>query len=573
MALMLAGGCASVVRDASDLTLEQKVGQLVFVASNGRFRNEDSPEWRELLRQVRENGVGGIIWSTSGPLEAAHDARRLLAHARVALLFSADLETGTGWRFSDITSWPSAMAIGATGDPNLAERLGRVQATEARALGIGQVYAPVADVNVHPDNAVINTRSFGEDPEEVGRFVAAFVRGVQAGGTLATAKHFPGHGDTAINSHLALPVLGASRERLDRVELAPFRAAIDAGVGAVMVAHVAVPALDATPAPRRAATPAEEAGDGETVPASLSPRMVEGLLRGELKFSGLVVADAIDMKALTNHYDPGEASVLALLAGVDVLLKPDDPDAVIDAVTSAVRSGRLPRERLDAAVDRVLSAKRRWAAPPASDDEISRVLDRAEHRALAEEIARRAVTLIRQEGGADLPLPRDARVLHLVVSDRIEMKDGVVLDGELRRRLTGAHETRLLDPRSTEAEIPLVVEAGSAADIVVISLFLRAVTESESVTMPAVAREALARLSSESSAPRIAVAFGSPYVLAEVPDSSTAIAAYGSQPLMQKAVAAALFGEAEISGRLPVTIPGVAARGTGISRAAEAASP
>jgi beta-glucosidase-like glycosyl hydrolase/Na+/proline symporter len=575
LSLLLGSSCASLPKRSSDLTLDEKVGQLVVVMANGRFRNEDSPEWRELLRQVRENGVGGIVWSTSDPLEAAHDARRLLAASRIPLLFAADLETGTGWRFEDVTSYPSAMALGATGEPKLAERLARVQGEEARALGVGQVYAPVADVNVNPGNVVINTRSFGEDPEQVARFVAAFVRGSRGAGVLATVKHFPGHGDTAVNSHLALPVLAASRERIERVELVPFRAAIEAGVESVMVAHLAVPAVDATPAPPRAAAADADAGDSPaggpppTVPASVSEALIDGLLRRELGFSGLVLLDAVDMKGLTAHYEAGEACVRALLAGADVLLKPDDPDAVIAAVKAAVASGRIPRERLDAAVDRVLAAKRKYAAPPASDDEISRIVDREEHRALAAEVARRAVTLIRQENG-DLPVPRDARLLHLVVSDRSDMRDGVELDRELRRRLTVPHETRLIDPRSTEAEIPLLVDAGSAADVVLVSIFVRTRAEADVLAMPAVARDVLSRLAEESGARRIVVAFGSPYALADVPALTTVLAAYGGQPIMQRAVAAALFGEEEIGGTLPVTIPGVAPIGTRVARAAEA---
>jgi beta-N-acetylhexosaminidase len=467
------------------------------------------------------------------------------------------------------------MALGATGDPQLAEKLARAQGEEARALGIGQVYAPVADVNVDPANVVINTRSFGEDPAEVAKFVAAFVRGSRAAGVLATAKHFPGHGDTAINSHLALPVLGASRERIEQVELVPFRAAIEAGAEAVMVAHLAVPALDPAPAPRRrsavdADAGAADSGDALTVPASVSAPMIDGLLRQELRFSGLVLVDAVDMQGLTAHYEEGEACVRALLAGADVLLKPDDPDAAIAAVRAAVTSGRLSSERLDAAVDRVLAAKRRYAGPPASDEEISRIVDREEHRTLAAEIARRAVTLIRQAEG-DLPLSRDARLLHLVVSDRSDMKDGVELDRELRRRLSVPHETRLIDPRSTEAEIPLIVEAGGAADVVLVSIFVRTRSEADILAMPAVAREALRRLGEESPARRIVVAFGSPYVLADAPALTTAFAAYGGQPVMQRAMAAALFGEAAVEGTLPVTIPGVAPIGARVARAAEGA--
>jgi beta-N-acetylhexosaminidase len=247
------------------------------------------------------------------------------------------------------------MAVAATGDPSFAEREGRIVAEEARAIGVSQIYAPVADVNVDPGNPVINVRSYGEDPEAVGRFVAAFVRGVQSGGVLATAKHFPGHGDTRTDSHRALPVLASDRARLDRVELLPFRAAIAAGVGAIMTAPLSIPKLDATPAPVRELAPGEnpetddpsEIARDATVPASMSPAIVQGLLRGELGFSGLVLTDAVDMGGIVDHFDPGEAAIRAILAGSDQVIKSPDTDAAIAGVRGAVESGRISAARLD----------------------------------------------------------------------------------------------------------------------------------------------------------------------------------------------------------------------------------
>ncbi|HKF41973.1 MAG TPA: glycoside hydrolase family 3 N-terminal domain-containing protein, partial [Thermoanaerobaculia bacterium] len=365
-------GCATIAVSPSSMSLDEKVGQLFVCVSPGTFMNERSPKYLELLRQVRENHVGGIHWATwTNVFEGAFLTRRLQEAARVPLLVSADLEAGVGMRFSDTTYWPWPMAVAAAGDPELARRQGEILGEEARAIGLNQVYAPVADVNVNPDNPVINVRSFGEDPEEVARYVSAFVRGVESRGVIATVKHFPGHGDTRIDSHRSLPVLEVSRERLEKIELVPFRAAIAAGVGAVMTAHLSVPSLDAEPAPVRPGGLADnpytldpaEATRNATLPASLSPKITEGLLRGELGFRGIVVTDALDMGGIVDHFDHGEAAVRAILAGADEVLKSTDTDAAIASVKQAVQSGRISRDRVDLSVRRILDAKARAGEP------------------------------------------------------------------------------------------------------------------------------------------------------------------------------------------------------------------
>jgi beta-N-acetylhexosaminidase len=557
------------------MTLDEKIGQLFVYAARAVFMNEESPEYRELVRQVRDNHVGGIVWSLSDVYETAFLTRRLQSMARRPLLIAADLEAGIGMRFQETTYWPWPMAVAAAGDPSLAERQGRVVAQEARALGVNQIYAPVADVNDDPGNPVINVRSYGEDPSEVARYVVAFVRGVQAGGVIATVKHFPGHGDTRTDSHRSLPVLEVARDRLERVELIPFRAAISAGVDAVMTAHLSLPLLDATAAPERHSLSRENPYTGEdaevaaraTVPASLSPAITGGLLRRELRFEGLVVTDAADMGALTDHFDPGETAVRAILAGADQIPKSPDIDRAIAAVRHAVEEGRISRERLDASVRRILAAKARAVIRGRDVERIFREVDRREHRELAEEIARRSLTLIREASGS-LPLPRSVRLLHLVVGDGAE-KVGEALDGELSKRLENPHETRLLDPRSGEAEIEAAVAAAARADTVLVSLFVRFQTGRGSLAAPDAARRAVEQIL-VSGIPVVAVSFGSPYVLSELHGLPTFLAAYGAQKDVQAAAARALFGEAAIGGRLPVTIPGIAPRGSGIVKPATA---
>ncbi|HMA16996.1 MAG TPA: glycoside hydrolase family 3 N-terminal domain-containing protein, partial [Thermoanaerobaculia bacterium] len=435
------------------------------------------------------------------------------------------------------------------------------------------VYAPVADVNVDPANTVINVRSYGEDPETVARFVSAFVRGVQSGGVLATAKHFPGHGGTHTDSHRALPVLAADRARLDRVELVPFRAAIASGVGAVMTAHLSLPAIDSTPAPARTLVPGEnpytddpgEVTRGATVPASMSEAVVDGLLRRDLGFGGLVVTDALDMGGIVDHYAPGEAAVRAILAGADQVIKSPDTDAAIAGVRRAVSEGRISAGRLDRSVARILEAKRRFPAAIPDLERAFRVVDGPEHRALAEEIGRRAVTLVREAPGS-LPLARSMRIVHVVVNDVAGLTPpGTDLGRALSARLAAPPQTFVLDPRSRAEEIEPIRTAALGADAVLVSLFVRVRTGSGKLVLPDAARVAVESLSS-AGVKLLGVSFGDPYLAAELPGLATYVAAYGDQPVMQAAVGRALFGEAEISGRLPVTIPGVAPRGAGVTK-------
>ena len=555
------------------MTLDEKIGQLFVYTLPGAFMNEGSPEYRRLLHQVLDNHVGALHWATwSNVYETAFLNRRLRRLSKVPLLIGADLEAGVGMRFAGTTYWPWAMAVGATGDPELARREGEVVGEEARAIGLNQIAAPVADVNVNPDNPVINVRSFGEDPQEVARFVAAFVRGVQSRGVIATAKHFPGHGDTRTDSHRALPILDVSRERLERVELVPFRAAIAAGAGAVMTAHLAVPALDATPVPERAEGPGEnpythdpgEVTQNGSMPASLSPVLTQSLLRGQLGFDGLVETDALDMGGIVDHFEAGEAAVRAILAGADEILGSPDIDAAMAGVRRAVASGRISEARLDESLRRILSAKERARSPEPDFEEIFRVVDSPEHRAVAEEIARRSLTLVREAPGA-LPLDPGLKVLHVIASDGDQGKIGEDVAREVRSRLKSPPETVFLDARGDAAPGEDLVEAAGKADAVLLSLFVRFRSGRGTLALPEAQRTLIARVAS-SGARVVAVSFGTPYLLRDLPGLPTYLAAYGGQSDVQTAAARAVFGEAPITGHLPVTIPGLAPRGTGIQK-------
>jgi beta-N-acetylhexosaminidase len=339
-----------------NMTLRDEIAQLVLIAFHGESPNSGSREYLRFLRLIRDVRVGGLILTNvsnghtiqkAEPYALAAFLNRMQRLARIPLMVGGDFERGASMRVEGVTVFPHAMAFGAAGDPELSRFEGEVTAREARALGVDWVYYPVADVNNNPDNPIINIRSFGEDPQAVAAQVRAFIEGAHSDRrnyVLVTAKHFPGHGDTAVDSHLNLPSIAADRARLESVELVPFRAAIDAGVDAVMTAHIAVPAL----------APPE-------LPATLSPAILTGLLRDELGFHGLVITDALEMGGIAKGFSTAEAAVRALEAGADTLLMPSDPEAAIRAVVAAVASGRLKRQRIRESVVKILRQRKTGA--------------------------------------------------------------------------------------------------------------------------------------------------------------------------------------------------------------------
>ena len=562
------------------MTLEQKAGQLISVGVNARFLNQQSEEFKELRRQVEQNHVGGIILFRGPVYESVHLVNRMQALARVPLLISADLESGSGMRFEDTTNLPWNMAVGATGDPAFARRHGELTAREARALGVQHVFAPVADVNNNADNPVINVRSYGEDPSEVARFVAAFVEGAQGAGVIATAKHFPGHGDTAVDSHRGLPVIDVARARLDSIELVPFRAAIKAGVGSVMTAHIGLPQLDptqVTPLPREAIvrpTYAEREVfvENAVLPGTLSPVITTKLLRGDLGFDGIVVTDALDMSGLTIYFKQDEAGVRAVLAGADMLLKPAEPDAILRGLVEAVKGGRLTEKRIEESARRILAAKYDLGLAAnryAPLEQIDTAVAGPDAAKLADEVAARAVTLVRDDAKlvqrADgVGLKPGARVFNLAVTngeDRFWIANPFV--SQLARLGTRA-ETVVLDSRSTEAEVAGAIERAQQADVVIASMYGRVRSgATNSVGIPEQGARVLNALL-EKKVPVVGVSFGNPYLLQSFKGLGTYVVAYGDMPSLQRAAARALLGRADFSGRLPISLPGLYPRGTGI---------
>lgn len=560
------------------MSLEEKVGQLISIGVNATFLNQDSDAFRVLKHQIEANKVGGIILFRGSVYESVILVNRLQELARYPLLISADLEAGAGMRFEDTVNFPWNMAVAATGNPEYARRQGEITGREARALGVQQIFAPVVDVNNNSANPVINVRSYGEDPAEVARFAAAFTEGAQAAGAIATAKHFPGHGDTAVDSHRGLPEINISRERLSTIELIPFQATVNAGVGAVMVGHIALPQIDPTtikPLPSyQRSKPTDTEEDGEivaeeaTMPATLSPVM-GAILRNDLKFPGMIVTDAMSMSGLTIYFTQEEAAVRALEAGADMLLKPADVDATFWGVLNAVKKGRITEQRVEESARKILAAKYDLELVDqrlTPVETLDRRVNGQDVQALATKIAEHAVTLVRDEDKL-VPLKNlkpESKVFNLAVTNGDD-RAWIANSFTSRLKRSGLEvETIVLDERSTDKEVQKAIEKAQAADLVLASLYGRVRSGQKlSVGVPETGARALSAAIAAKK-PIVGISFGNPYLLQGFPELRTYIVAYGDMPSLQQAVARALLGEIDVVGKLPISLPGLYPRGTGI---------
>lgn len=561
------------------MSLDEKVGQLLVTSTESEFLPTDSDEFARLAKKVTDLHLSGIhvfggseratnallnvgagTVTLGQPFAAASTLNRLQAMSKIPLLNTADFEAGVGFRIQGATLFPRAMAFGAAGDEQLAFEAGKITGIESRAIGVQLNFWPTADVNNNPRNPVINTRSFGEVPDAVGKLASAYVRGMHAGGMMATLKHFPGHGDTDVDSHLGLPIIKNSRERLDAVELPPFKAGIAAGVDAVMTAHIELPALD----------------NGAFAPSSLSEAVIMGLLRGEMKFDGLVYTDSMGMDAVSKALTPGEAAVRAVQAGNDIVLHSPDDAAAFAGIKAAVESGKIPMARLDVSVLRVLRAKARAGLHVQKIVPLDRVADKVGGRAnalVSQQISERAITLIKDvRNQVPLKLPRTATVLYLSVLDypsgwRIATPSRTYIP-ELRQRYPALTSIELSD-RTTPAELDLIRSSASRYDAVVVSVFVRASSGSGRMDLaPAVTKllSDIARTTSTSGRPMVTTFFGNPYAALFLQDLPAMLLTYDFYDSAEAAAVRALVGEVAIGGHLPIALPGFFDSGWGLPR-------
>jgi len=588
------------------MSTEEKVGQLFGIKVLAQFLNDADPIFIQLRDSLRKYHIGSLVMTVpmdgagagavllkSQPDVAADLLNRLQKSSKLPLIVAADFERGVSMRLNGATVFPHAMAFGATGKTENAEAFGRITALEARAIGVHWNFFPDADVNSNPANPIINTRSFGEDPQQVGDFVAAYIRGAHQGSMLTTAKHFPGHGDTAADSHLGLAQVTGDRARLDAVELPPFRRAIEAGVDAVMVAHVTVPALDSEP--NRVAT--------------TSRAIVDGLLKEEMGFNGIVVTDALDMAALTRLYAQnsgiGRAAVDSFNAGNDVLIIPADLNASYRALLEAVHSGEISRQRLDQSVRKILELKASLGLHKArlvDPAQLSSAIAKPENVAVGQRIADEAITLVRDNGkviplqsslGTLKPaLPYQSvtevsnRLVAVIFADDLRTDSGRMLEHQILARVPDARVI-YVDARSAAGMKPSVVEAVEAAVHVIAAVYvvptagkaMRAAGAlknedlknegfKNTVALDAATGSLLTAILDRAAQRTVVLAMGNPYLVQDFPAIENYVCAFSNATVSETAAVKAIFGEIPIGGHLPVTIPGIASRGEGLERPA-----
>ncbi|MEE9501087.1 MAG: glycoside hydrolase family 3 N-terminal domain-containing protein [Candidatus Aminicenantaceae bacterium] len=533
------------------MTLEEKVGQLIACRYTGRFVNQDSEYVNDLKTLVVEQKIGGLILFAGDVYETAHLTNILQEKAKIPLLIASDLERGLGNQIDGATLFPPVMSLGAADSEELAYRMGKITALEARAIGIHMTYAPVVDVNINPDNPIINVRSFGEDPEQVGRLAVPFIKGCQENGLIATAKHFPGHGDTAEDSHTVLPTVKGDRERLDRVEIYPFKIAVESGVQAIMAAHLSLPALDPTP----------------NVPSSLYKPILTDLLRDELGFDGIIVTDAMGMGGVTTLYEPEEAALKAIKAGIDMILLPPKPKEVIAALVQAVRSGEISEKRIDVSVKRILEAKARLGLYKQKLVELElldmRIAPRA-HLRQAEVTFEKSMTLVKNED-AVVPLSGERQSIAVLAlsSDPGGFFAGRTFVREMKKRGSQVFEFHA-EATTGQDYLDLALMKARAADVLVFALFSRLRSNKGSVGLE-MNHVHLVREAAKLSKGVVVISFGSPYFLRHFPEVDAYMCAYRYADEAQIAAAKALFGEIDIQGKLPVSIPDIYPVGHGLT--------
>ncbi len=534
----------------ASLPLRDKIAQLVVPWIPGTYAAYDDDAFLRAEAWVDSLHVGGVIVSIGSPLDLAAKLNRLQQRSALPLLIASDFEGGTSIRLVGGTFFPPNMGVGATGSDSAAYQMGRITALEGRAVGVHLAFAPVADVNNDPANPIINVRSFGEDPVQVGRFVAAEIHGLQDNGMLATAKHFPGHGDTGTDSHIALPVITADWARLDSVELVPFRAAVAAGVKVVMSAHIALPGMD----------------QGQLRPGTVVPAILTGMLRDSLGFKGLVVTDALNMAGIAGPYG-AEAGVRAFLAGADLLLQPADPRTAIDAMAAAVARGEITPERLDRSVRQVLRLKQSlglFTRRTVSLDSIPAVVGRAAFQRTAAEIAARSIVMVKDVGGTIYGLKAARPPLTLVTYAEEENRTvGNALAGELRAQGFGVTLVRLW-PASGTPSYDSAAVAIARGGVAIFAPADRPTAARGAIGIPAALLQLIA--TTARTRPTVLVSLGNPYLIVQLPEVGSYLIGWRANPVTEQAVARALAGVAPITGHLPISIPPGYPRGWGLER-------
>lgn len=527
-----------------EMTLREKIAQMIITYSDGYYNGDNDNNFKRLRNLIENEKVGGIIFFKGRALEEAKLINKLQALSETPLLISQDFERGTAMRLEDGSLYPNNMGIGATRNPDLAYQMGLQIAKECRALGVHQNYSPVVDVNNNPLNPIINVRSFGEDPNLVSVMGDAMIRGLQDGKVLATAKHFPGHGDTDIDTHNDLPEINNDMNRMNEVELVPFVSAIKSGVKSVMVAHISFPALDKTP----------------FIPATLSPEIINGLLIEKLGFNGLIITDALNMEGVTKHFNTKEVAVRCVKAGIDLILMPQGETKTIDAIENAVKKGDISEERIDISVKKILDAKE-WLKlnenKYINEDEVLNTINNQDAQILADKIAEESITLVRNQNV--LPLNENNKFNNCLILSMFTGKepenaqyfyDGIY--NNIKSKSGKSPDIKIIDndisnPGATYKNI-------SDYDYIIIPLFIKVKMKTGTVGMNNSHAEFIKQLTDVYGKKVVVISFGNPYLLSNFENVSGYIAAYGDSKSVIDAAIKSIAGEINPKGKLPVTI-------------------
>lgn len=533
----------------SEMTLEEKVGQLFVVPAYGTFRNDRDPDYLRLKRLIRNYHIGGLIFMSGDIYGQAVLNNRYQEASGIPLWISQDMEFGAAMRVRGTTRITPAMGIAATGNPHNAYLKGQITAREASALGVHQIFAPVLDVNNNPENPVINVRSFSASPATVAEYGMQMVEGIESEGLLATAKHFPGHGDTDTDSHLALPVINHDYARLDSLELQPFRVSVEQGLRSVMSAHIAFPAIS----------------ENIDMPATLDESVLNRVLRDTLGFDGLIVTDGLNMQGITDSFSPGDAVVRALNAGADMMLMSPDEMTAVNEVIRAVESGRISEERIEQSARKILQLKKEHGVFDkymVDIDALANRISTPQYQAEAERIARESVTLLRNDG--DIIPIREAdhrNILAVALADDRSGSTGSGFASQLRRYHSNVN-FHVLDQRTSEEEKEEILKAAEDADLILIGSFIIVRSHQPMQVQPE--QLALLRKLTSMDKPSGVIAFGNPYVVQDLTDADIHMMAWASTAHQIVQSVPALFGASDISGRLPINIPGLYTIGDGI---------
>lgn len=533
------------------LSLREKIGQMIMMRISGEFVNFDSDRFAETRQQILKNKIGGFVMFRGEANAISALTNQIQRMSDLPLLIAADYERGLRMGQRTGTPFTTNMGVAASGDIKAAYRQGKIVCEEMRAVGVNWLFAPVADVNNNADNPVINVRSYGENPQRVGEFASALALGAKDGNCLATLKHFPGHGDTATDSHIGLATIQADKQRLESLELIPFKMAIDHGADSVMTAHVALPNVTS-----------------DDIPATLNPKISNDILRKELKFDGIISTDAMEMGAIIKNYSEEKSVVMAVKAGADVVLLPLNAENAINAIEKAVKNGEITEERINESVRRLLQAKYRLGLTQNRFVDLAKVnqfIEKSENVRDANTTAEKSITLLRNaKDMLPLNVEKAEKTLFVILAADDEPEEGRAFVPEIQRRSPKAKIVRL-DPRTTADEYAKVLADAQNYDSIVLAPFVKRAAGKGTVALPEMQTNFIKKMVGLDKNVAV-IAFGSPYLIRQFPEAKVYVVTYAIEEVAQNAAVKAFFGESKFQGRLPVRIPNLFEIGAGIQK-------